>query len=102
MASVIWTEPAILDLEEITEFISYENPEAASRVSQRVLRHVRHLAKFPRLGPVIHEQPESQYRQIVESPCRVIYRVDDADVVYILHVIRFERLLRLSNLERGD
>jgi plasmid stabilization system protein ParE len=31
MATLIWTEPAVADLEEIGEFISKDNPSAAEK-----------------------------------------------------------------------
>jgi hypothetical protein len=43
-------------------------------------------------GPELPELPGWRYRQIVEPPCRVIYRCDKR-TVYVLHVVRAERLL---------
>jgi len=47
MAKVIWLEPASDDLEEIAHYISLDNPDAASRFTVRVLKHVRQLAEHP-------------------------------------------------------
>lgn len=101
MAQVIWTEGAILDLREIAEYIAFDNPEAAANVVTRIESHVDKLSEFPHLGPVIPETPRSLARQVVEPPCRIFYHVA-GELVYILHVLRFERLLRQSMLERED
>jgi toxin ParE1/3/4 len=92
MAEVVWTEPALSDLDAIADFIALENPAAAAELVQRVLKHVGQLADHPLSGPELPELPGWRYRQIVEPPCRVIYRCDKL-AVYILHVVRAERLL---------
>ena len=102
MAQVIWTEGAILDLREIAEYIAFDNHEAAADVVMRIESHIDKLSVFPYLGPVIPETPSSSARQVVEPPCRIFYQVI-GERVYILHVLRFERLFRQSMLDRkGD
>ncbi len=44
MAEVIWTEPALADLEAIAEYIALDNPKAAREFVQRVIyRHQKSL-----------------------------------------------------------
>ncbi len=97
MAEIIWTEPALADLEAIAEYIALEAPAAASQVVQHVYAHVGQLADHPDSGSRPQELGDSRYRQIVASPCRVFYR-HDGSCVYILYVMRTERLLRESRL----
>ena len=101
MVEVIWTEPAIADLEAIADYIAVENPAAAGEFVRRVFAHVGKLGQHPRLGPIPPELEESRYRQIVEPPCRAFYR-QEGKKVFILHVMRSERLLREANLERAE
>jgi len=101
MAGVIWTEPALADLEAIADYIAVENPAAAGEFVRRVFAHIVKLEQHPHLGPVPPELEESRYRQIVEPPCRVFYR-QQGKKVFILHVMRSERLLRAGNLERSE
>lgn len=101
MAEIIWTEPALADLEAIADYIAVENPTAASEFVQRVLGHIDKLENHPFLGPVPAELEKSRYRQIVESPCRIFYRLENERVL-ILHVMRSERLLRETNLQRAE
>jgi toxin ParE1/3/4 len=97
MARVIWTEPALSDLDAIADYIALENPYAARELVQKIFRHVEQLARHPRSGPKPPELKGWRYRQIVEPPCRVFYRVD-GERVYILYVMRAERLLRAKHL----
>jgi plasmid stabilization system protein ParE len=93
MAEVIWTEPALGDLDAIADYIALDNPRAAALLVQRIFKHVGQLAEHPRSGSKVPELKGWRYRQIVEPPCRVLYRAEKRGV-YILHVVRSERLLR--------
>ena len=47
MAALIWTEPAVADLEEIGQFISKDNPPAAEKVGSKIIRERRASLPFP-------------------------------------------------------
>ena len=97
MARLIWTEPALHDLDAIADYIALDKPGAAKELVQRVFQHVEQLIKQPKSGSV----PRELNRQIVESPCRIFYRYDGKRV-YILYVMRGEMQLRKSQLVRRD
>ncbi len=97
MAKVIWTEPALSDLDAIADYIAIDNPIAASELVARVFKHVEQLEEHPESGSKPLELKRSRYRQMVEPPCRVLYRFDSGHV-YILYVMRSERLLRKRSL----
>ena len=102
MAEVAWTEPALSDLDAIADYISLDNPDAAKALVRRVFAHVAQLADHPRSDSKPQELKGWRYRQIIESPCRVFYR-EEGSCVFILHLMRGERLLRPALLvERGD
>ena len=100
MAEIVWTEPALSDLDAIADYIAVRNPTAAAQLVQRVFAQVEQLGQYPESGS---RPPEfsriRRYRQLIEPPCRVFYRYDGTRVL-ILHVMRAERLLRLSRLKR--
>lgn len=93
MAEIVWTEPAPSDLDAIADYIALDNPDAAKQLVQRVFQRIGKLADHPKSGSKPQELKGWRYRQIVEPPCRVFYR-QDAGRVYILYVMRAERLLR--------
>lgn len=104
MAEVIWTEPALSDLDAIADYIALDNPAAAKQLVQKVFRHVDQLADHPKSGSKPAELNVWRYRQIVEPPCRVFYRHERSQV-FILHVMRGEqqlkRRLRAARAKRG-
>ena len=97
MAEIVWSLPALGDLEAIADYIALADPVAASELVQRIFLHVEPLADHPESGSRPRELGRSRYRQIVEPPCRVFYRFDGQKVV-ILYVMRTERLLRKGRL----
>ena len=101
MAQVIWTEPALHDLDAIADYIALDDPQAARGLVQRVFRHVKQLAEHPDSGSRPPEMRQSRYRQIVEAPCRVFYRYDGARV-FILYVMRGEMRFRKTRLIKRD
>ena len=92
MAQVIWTEPALSDLEAIADYIALDKPDAAIRYVEKVFTKTDRLARYPQSGTIPPEIPHLPYRQIVVSPCRIFYRSEDSRI-FIVHVMRSERQL---------
>jgi len=99
MAQLIWTEPALLDLDDIANYIALDDPSAASKTIQKVFDRVDRLITYPNSGKRPAELLRTPYREIVIPPCRIFYRAEK-DQVIILHVMRSDRLLRAYLLDR--
>ena len=101
MAELIWTEPALSDLDEIANYIAFENPVSARALVQRVFSVVARLEQHPASGKVPVELADGRYREVISGPCRVFYRHAN-ERVFILHVMRGERELRNFLLEERE
>ena len=101
MARLIWTEPALNDLDRIADYISLDKPEAARRLVQRVFSSGDRLIEFPELGSRPKDLQGTTYRHLVISPLRIFYRVD-GDSIFIVYVMRGERLLSIDDLTERD
>jgi toxin ParE1/3/4 len=77
MATLIWTEPAVADLEEIGQFIAKDNPAAAEKVGSKIIREAENVAAFPRLGRIVPEFGDPQIREVISQSYRVIYKFDE-------------------------
>jgi len=97
MAQIIWTEPALQDLDQIADYISLDNSEAAKKLVRNTFEQVDLLHQYPKLGKSVQELEESIYRELLVSPCRIFYRMEDENI-YIVHVMRVEHLLRIDLL----
>jgi toxin ParE1/3/4 len=94
MAQLIWTEPASADLDAIADYLALDDEEAAKRLVAKIFRQVEQLLDHPESGSVPTElRPDKSYRQIVEPPCRICYRVRGKKI-FIVHVMRGEILLK--------
>ncbi|EGR7969123.1 MULTISPECIES: type II toxin-antitoxin system RelE/ParE family toxin [unclassified Vibrio] len=99
MAEIIWTEPALSDLNDIAEYIALENVVSAKQLVQTIFSKVERLEAFPDSGRIPPELEHLSYREVVINPCRVFYKQNDGKV-YILFVMRAERDLRKFLLSR--
>ena len=101
MAQVIWTDPALSDLNGIAEYIALDKPRAAENLVASVFASVDQLTQFPESGRRPPEIQRGRYRELIVGPCRIFYRVED-ETVFVLYVMRGERLLQQSIVEGRD
>ncbi len=97
MAEVIWTEPALDQLDAILEFIALDKPDSARAVAKRIFEATDKVQSFEKLGKSVPELRHPNYRQIWLKPCWIYYKITK-DEIYILHVRRSERPLRIEEL----
>lgn len=101
MARLIWTEPAIAELEAIADYIALDKPDAATRYVQQVFATVERLVRFPKSGARVPEIPHLPNRQVVVPPCRIFYRIEGEDIL-IVFVMRGEQRLREIDLTERE
>jgi plasmid stabilization system protein ParE len=58
---IIWSDPAVADLEDICSYIAQDDPEAALRVARGIVAHTDTLATFPSLALFIREAPAGRF-----------------------------------------
>lgn len=100
MVELIWSEPALQDLDAIADYIALDKPDAARALVARVFGKVESLRRFPRLGSCPPELPGMPYRQLVIPPCRIFYRTGRKTVL-IVHVMRGEQLIKPGLFDNG-
>ncbi len=101
MAEIIWSHPALAQLEELANYIALDKPAAARAVVRKVFATTSQLEHFQRLGRPIPEFRHRNYGQIWLPPCWIYYRLNE-EKVYILHVRRAERPLRTDDFFESD
>jgi plasmid stabilization system protein ParE len=86
---VIWSNVAEKDLVDIIEYISADSPSIALKVFKNIKQKASNLYSFPERGRVVPgllDQGIAQYRELVISHWRVIYRISER-AVYVLSVL---------------
>ncbi len=98
---ILWTEHATACLVEIEDYIAFDDPEAAERWVEKLIKRTRVLADHPQAGRKLPEMPKSSLRELIEANYRIVYRVT-GETVEILTVFERHRLLREDDVQHKD
>jgi len=101
MAEVVWTIPALNDLEGILEYIALDKPEAANLLARKIFERTDNLENYPNSGRKPKELKGTPYRRLVVGPI-LIYHRQEKNNVFIVHVSRAERDFDLGNITGSD
>ena len=86
--SVVVTEHALLDLDDIARYITlHDSPERAEYVAQRIERTFAGLATFPNRGNhprELLELGDRSFREVHFKPFRIVYRVLEREVLILI------------------
>ncbi len=94
MAELIWSERAILDMENIYDYIANDSPMYAQLNAKSIIKSVERLQMFPESGRHLPEFPHLPHREVIVGNYRVIYRYDSERAeVKIVTVVHGSRLL---------
>ena len=87
---VVWSAPAVADLEAIWDYVALDSPQNARDLVRRLLDAVAHLEHFPAMGRAVPEDPRGTGRELVVVSYRVLYEVG-SETVEILGVVHARR-----------
>ncbi len=83
-ARLIWTVPALQDLEGIKRHIAREAPRVAVKFVKELKRAAARLKDFPQLGAEVPEFGNPELREIVHGNYRVVYRYRQGTVTILV------------------
>lgn len=95
---IIWTKSAVVNLENIKNYISQDSTYYAIEFTEKIIGAVEKLNAFPRLGREVPEIRKENIREIIYGNYRILYRVD-IEVLYIIAIIHAARDLTRMKLE---
>jgi plasmid stabilization system protein ParE len=102
---VVWSNIAENDLKNSVEYIADDSPPNAVKIFKRIKDRASILYTFPERGrivPELRDQGILQYRELIISPWRILYRISEKNVL-VLSVLDSRRniedilLKRLTN-----
>ena len=102
---VVWSNVAENDLKKIIEYVADDSPSVALKIFKGIKQKAASLYMFPercRIAPELRDQEILQYRELIISPWRILYRISENNV-YVISVIDSRRniedilLKRLTN-----
>ncbi len=91
MVRINWTKQAVSDLKSIAEYISKDSKFYAKREVLKIRNATSILKTFPLSGKIITEITKSNFREIIQSNYRIIYKIVSTqriDIITIHHASR--------------
>jgi len=99
---IIWIPSAELDLFEIIELVSSDNPSVAKKIFHSIQTKAKTLESFSTRGRIVPELRNLGvyvYHELIINPWRIIYKINQ-DKIYVMAVIDSRRDLQSVLLER--
>jgi plasmid stabilization system protein ParE len=91
VTEIIWSPRSLRDVESIRDYIAEDSPRIAGLVVARIVDTVERLKVFPESGRKVPERNDSQIREVMSAPHRIVYRLRERSVE-IVTVFRASRL----------
>lgn len=92
--AVVWTEPAVADLEAAVRRVAKDNPTAAEELRTKLFETVEVLQRLPYIGPTYEKDESGRTREVLCRQYRICYRVQEAnhrvEILTIWHSSRRE------------
>ena len=95
---IFWSPLSLERLENIFEYISKDDGDAAHKMIERIFKKVETLSKFPERGRKVPEANREEVREVFVSEYRIIYRVE-AKRILVLTIRNFKQILTAKDLE---
>ena len=76
MATLIWSERAIADMENIYDYIANDSTVYAQLNTETIIKSVERLKRFPESGRHLPEFSKLPHREVIVGNYRVVYRYD--------------------------
>jgi len=90
-------ESALNDLQAIMDWYKKQKvPEVGNRFVEEILNKTEQIERHPHSGRMVPEFQNPDLRELIHSPFRLVYLIEDNDC-YLIRVWRSERLLNLDD-----
>jgi plasmid stabilization system protein ParE len=89
---VSWSPTALDDVDSIAEYINRDSPAYTRAVVNKILDIARKLEAFPNAGRIVPELGDEEIREQFVYSYRIIYRIQNNEVL-IIAVVHGRRLL---------
>ena len=101
MVKIRWNEDAILDMNEIAEYIAQDSEFYAAVQLDKFFERVEILKKNIKAGKTVSEVGDEKVRELIEGNYRIIYEIKGSSGVEVLCIIHGMRLLKNHRKFKG-
>jgi toxin ParE1/3/4 len=88
---VRWSDRAKADLKAIHDYIARDSKHYAKKVAREVVAKADALNELPRLGRIVPELGDENFREIPAYSYRILYEIKPNDAIVVLAVIHKRR-----------
>ncbi|NRB39210.1 MAG: type II toxin-antitoxin system RelE/ParE family toxin [Pseudomonadales bacterium] len=81
---ITWSALAVEQAREIASYIALDKPSAAENWIDGIFESVDRLVEFPQSGRMVPEIKRNEIREIVQGSYRVIYKVQETQILILL------------------
>jgi len=96
MAQIIWSESSLDDLRAIYDYIFRDSKIYAQKMIDKIYERPSILSTQPYVGRIVPEYKIDSIRELFEGAYRIIYEIENENLVTILRIFHGARLLRPS------
>ncbi|MFZ1281982.1 MAG: type II toxin-antitoxin system RelE/ParE family toxin [Ignavibacteriaceae bacterium] len=94
-----WTKEAMINLQQIEDYISSDNPNTAIRLIDKLISLANDLSNFPQKGRIVPELSIDRIREIIYKNYRLVYVIKKSSIT-ILTVFESHKLLSKDDVEK--
>lgn len=94
-----WTKEAMINLQQIEDFISADNPVAAINLTDKLISLTKDLVNFPKKGRIVPELSIDIIREIIYKNYIIVYVIKKNSIT-ILTVFESHKLLSKEDISK--
>lgn len=94
---LLWTKEALLQLQEIEDYLSEDNPAAAIEFVDKLISIAESLVENPERGRIVPELTFENIRELLYKNYRIVYLIKK-NSIDILTVFEGHKLLKKENI----
>ena len=87
---LVWSEPALADIESIRDYIRRDSEFYAGRFINRIIETVESIVELPARGRLVPEADDPSIRELLFQSYRIMYRTESTRII-ILAVVHGAR-----------
>jgi len=105
MVKVVWTEPALRDLDDIGEYIAKDSERYAKEIIRSIFESTELIKFQPKAGRIVPEFKIYYLRELIRGNYRIVYRIVDkfrVDILAVHHSARQLKIARVARTKKKD
>lgn len=95
MAQIVWSKASLNDLKYIYDYIATDSKVYAQKMIDKIYQRSSILTTHPYTGRIVPEYNCNTIRELFEGTYRIIYEINNENLVTILRIFHGARLLSI-------